>query len=70
MSAKTDFSALLNKKMDRKDFLRNVAIGVVAISGITTLIRAFAPSQSSVSRTAAAPHGYGDSAYGGSKKLG
>ena len=67
MSAKTDLATILNKKMDRKDFLRNVAIGLVAVTGVTSVVRAFTPSQGG-SQTASAPQGYGSSAYGGVKK--
>lgn len=68
MLAKTELNTLLNKKMDRRDFLRNVAIGLVAVSGLTAALRAFAPAPSAAPQTAAAsPRGYGDSAYGGTK---
>lgn len=67
MSAKTDLNALLNKKMDRKDFLRNIALGLVVITGVTTVLRAFAPTPSRREETMSAPQGYGASAYGGSK---
>lgn len=68
MSVKKDFNAILNQKMDRKDFLRNVAIGLVAVTGATTVLRAFTPHSSRRATTAAAPQGYGASAYGGGTK--
>ena len=64
MSVKKDIGALLDTKMDRKDFLRNVAVGLVAVTGVATALRAFAPKPAGQS-TAVAPQGYGASAYGG-----
>lgn len=69
MSVKTDVAAILNQKMDRKDFLRNVAVGLVAVTGVTTVLRTFTPTSTRRSTaTAAVPQGYGASAYGGSAK--
>lgn len=66
MALKTDMNAILSKKMDRKDFLKHVAIGVVALTGIGTLARTLAPSRPKES-VSAVPQGYGASAYGGKK---
>lgn len=63
MAIKTEIDALLGQKMDRKDFLRNVGIGLVAVTGLTTILRALTPAQHSQQATM----GYGGSAYGGSK---
>ncbi|HEX4662440.1 MAG TPA: hypothetical protein VH144_02395 [Candidatus Saccharimonadales bacterium] len=61
---KPDISSLLQKKMDRKDFLKHVGIGFVVLTGATTLIKTLntlgAPSKQA--------NGYGSSAYGGEKK--
>lgn len=64
MAIKTQVSEILNKKMDRQNFLKHVAVGVVAISGAGAALRLINP------KPAAAPSqsvGYGGSAYGGSK---
>jgi hypothetical protein len=62
---KIDTSALLEKEMDRKDFVKNVGIGILALSGVAAALKAvnLAPSLSKKSST-----GYGASAYGGAKR--
>ncbi len=67
MALKTDLSSLLGKKMDRKDFLKHVAVGFVAVTGISSVIRALAPAPSSRSAQQLQAQGYGSSAYGGKK---
>ena len=62
MAIKTQVAELLNKKMDRQNFIRHVAIGLVAMTGAGTALRLLAPKQQK-----AADFGYGSSAYGGSK---
>ncbi len=68
MAIKQELNTLLSKKMDRKDFLKVVGVGVVAATGIGSLIRAINPSASQT-RVGSAPssQGYGSSAYGGTK---
>lgn len=61
MALKTQVTAILNKKMDRQDFIKHVAIGMVAISGAGAALRLLAPKQKQQKSTA----GYGASAYGG-----
>lgn len=67
---KQELTSLLAKKMDRKDFLKHVGIAIVAVSGVSAIVRTLAPqtpqgnpSATSVSSTS----GYGSSAYGGAK---
>lgn len=69
MAIKQELNTLLNKKMDRKDFLKVVGVSVVAMTGISTLLRTINPSQSKnrVSSSSTSAQGYGSSAYGGSK---
>ena len=62
MALKTQITAVLNKKMDRQDFIKHVAIGMVAISGAGTALRLL-----SVSKPKTQSVGYGGSAYGGTK---
>lgn len=62
MAIKTQVSAILNKKMDRQDFLKHVAIGVVALSGAGTALKLLSPR---VKQQSAKSNGYGGSAYGG-----
>ena len=67
MAIKTQVSAILNKKMDRQDFIKHVAIGVVALSGAGAALRLLAPSNKQGAPTGS---GYGGSAYGGGSKNG
>lgn len=67
MAIKSQVDALLNKKMDRGNFIKHVAIGMVALSGIGTALRLLAPQQKQ-SNSHSADSSYGGSAYGGIKK--
>lgn len=73
MAIKQELDVLLNKKMDRKDFLKHVGIAVVAVTGISALTRALvtsgAPRASQQQLSATRNDGYGGSAYGGSAKV-
>ncbi|GAA1199811.1 hypothetical protein GCM10009632_19240 [Mycolicibacterium alvei] len=59
---------ILDKQMDRQDFIKHMAVGAVALVGGGVLIRMGLLGNGSdrTSRQA----GYGDSAYGGSKQGG
>lgn len=59
---KKQLSELLNAEMDRKDFLRNVGIGVVALTGLGTALKLLSNQQPKQDSTNL---GYGGSAYGG-----
>lgn len=62
MSVKTQINAILNKKMDRQDFIKHLAVAAVALSGAGAALRLLSQKQpSSAIRT----DGYGGSAYGG-----
>lgn len=68
MAIKEELNNLLTKKMDRKDFLKHVGIAVVAVTGLSAIIKTLAPVQTkqpSVARSNSS--GYGSSAYGGTK---
>ena len=68
MAIKQEFNTLLNKKMDRKDFLKVVGVSMVAMTGVGALLRTLNPSQSAGRiSSASSSQGYGSSAYGGSK---
>lgn len=63
MQIKTQLNDVLNKKLSRKDFLKHVAIGMVALSGAGAALRLLAKdSNPSVTNRGG---GYGTSAYGG-----
>lgn len=61
MAMPTPVNELLQKRMDRKDFLKHVGIGMAVLTGTAGLIKMFRPGQPV---TAA---GYGSSVYGGVK---
>lgn len=70
-----DTSKILDQQMNRKQFLRNVGIGVVALTGITAALRAIGqmPASSDIThqpvngQAAASASAYGGSVYGGKK---
>lgn len=67
MEIQNPFKNLLSKKMDRKDFLRHIGIGVVALIGGGVLLRF--KSTHDTARVAN-DTGYGGMAYGGEKHTG
>lgn len=60
---KNEIDALLQKEMDRKAFLKHVAIGFVALTGLGAILK----SMNGLGGRQAS--GYGASAYGGKPKL-
>lgn len=60
---KNDIDTLLQKEMDRKGFIKHVAIGFAAIIGIT----AIAKTVKTMTYGNNAKVGYGSSTYGGSE---
>lgn len=63
MDVKQQIQAILTKKMDRQDFMKHVAIGVVAMSGASNALRLLGASKQ-VS-DAESSEGYGSAGYGG-----
>lgn len=65
MAAKEQLTDVLvevfNKKMNRQEFLKELAIGLLAISGVGTAFKLVA-----LNRSMSSSNGYGTSAYGGS----
>lgn len=57
---------LLQKEMDRKDFIKHVGIGFAAILGITTILRTISTMSGNQGKTV----GYSSGAYGGNNKSG
>ena len=57
---KDEFESLLQKKMDRRSFLKHVAVGFAAITGVAGILKTLNQvEKQSVS------YGYGASVYGG-----
>jgi hypothetical protein len=65
MAIKAQVNEILNKRMDRQDFLKHVAIGVVALTGAGTALKLLAPNKKEQNTSTGS--GYGGSSYGGSK---
>jgi len=63
MNIQNDMQSLLQKEMDRKDFLKHVGIGFAAIMGITTVLK----TVSTLSGKKEHILGYSSGAYGGEK---
>ena len=62
MSEQSPINELLQKRMDRKDFLKHVALGMAVLTGTASVIKLFKPQRNNA--------GYGASAYGGVKPQG
>jgi hypothetical protein len=70
-----DTSEIMNKEMNRKQFLRNVGIGLVAFTGLAAALRAVGQLPAASDESQDMPHGaaarsassYGGSVYGGTK---
>ena len=58
-------SQLMQKDMDRKDFIKHVGIGFVALTGVAAAVKSLTSLGESNKTPAAASFGYGASAYGG-----
>lgn len=58
----TGIQQLMQKDMDRKDFMKHVAIGFVALTGVAAAIKTVSQINTSQKPMSG---GYGSSAYGG-----
>ncbi len=58
-------NTVLQKEVDRKDFLKHVGVAAAAIVGVPAILKVV--SQGSVSPARSSSVGYGASAYGGAK---
>lgn len=63
MATQNPINELLQKRMDRKDFLKHVAMCMAVLTGTAGLVKMFRPGQQQNA-------GYGASAYGGTKQPG
>lgn len=61
-------NTVLQKEVDRKDFLKHVGIAAAAVVGVPTLLRVV--SQGNLGPVRSGSVGYGSSAYGGAKTSG
>lgn len=60
---KTDIDNLLQKEMDRTDFLKHVGIGLLALTGFAAIMKALNGFDSHGRVTS----GFGSGAYGGNR---
>lgn len=67
MQQRINAAALMQKEMDRKDFLKHVGIAAVALTGISAILRVLSEQPTSVapSSTSRRSFGYGSLPYGG-----
>ena len=65
MTIQDDMQKLLQKEMDRKDFLKHVGVGFAAIVGITTVLKTV--SNLSGNDKQKQGYGYNSGVYGGGK---
>lgn len=68
MEVRNQLKNILDKQMDRQDFIKHVAVGAVALVGGGALIRM--SMSNNPSGQASQQVGYGDSAYGGTNQGG
>ncbi len=61
---KNDVETLLQKEMDRKGFIKHVAIGFAAIAGLTAIAKTLSTMAGNKNQSL----GYGSSSYGGNVK--
>jgi hypothetical protein len=60
------FNHLLNKEMDRREFLIHLGAGFIAVLGLSSIVKAFTSggSRQETTHTPNRSSGYGTSAYG------
>lgn len=63
---KVDITKLLEKEMDRKDFIVQTSLALVALTGISALLPTLV-NQTSPTSTFKKGHSYGSSEYGGTE---
>lgn len=66
MALHDDMQTLLQKEMDRKDFLRHLGVGFAAIVGITTILKTISNLGGSDQKQQGT--GYGSGVYGGGRE--
>lgn len=64
---KDQLDTLLKKDMDRRDFLKHVAFGFAALTGVAGLLKTLTNIDRQQTSTSS-QYGYGGGAYGGSPR--
>jgi hypothetical protein len=65
---KEELDSLLQKEMDRKDFLKLVGVSFVAMTGIVSVLKTLNSLGGTSVSSSKQAGGYGSSAYGGERK--
>lgn len=65
MQVQDEIQKLMQKDMDRKDFLKHVGVGFAAIAGVSALMKTLTSLNGS---DKSAQLGYGSGAYGGTPR--
>lgn len=70
---KQQINKLLDAEMDRRDFMKNAGLAVLAVTGVTTVLKSFTqigsntPAAKTAATAQANSYGYGSSPYGGNR---
>lgn len=68
---KININQLFEKEMDRKDFMKTIAVGIIALTGVGAALRVLnsmgAESLQSTTRSSQHATSFGSSVYGGLK---
>jgi len=62
------FSEILERRMDRKDFLKHIGMGIVVLTGLAGVIKILKPQEKPVASHNSPAAGYGASVYGGPRQ--
>ncbi len=65
---KENISTLLEKEVDRKDFLKLAGFGLIAVTGVTQIVKALSTPANKSQKPVSQSQGYGAMAYGGTPK--
>jgi len=68
MQVQNDLHKLLDKEMDRKEFLKNVGVGIVALTGVGAALKVVLGGSGASYKKQQGSMGYGSSPYGGITK--
>jgi hypothetical protein len=63
-----EINKLMQKDMDRRDFLKHVGIGFAGLLGVTSAVKTLSNLSGSQQTKQNSSVGYGSSAYGGTKR--
>lgn len=56
---------ILQRRMDRRDFLKHVGLGMLVLTGLAGVLKVLKPQEKPGSQSPSIASGYGASVYGG-----